>query len=73
MFKIPIVYLTRKCLFMRVSPLLLMNKECASHFRRETAIENEQLKEKKLTSSDLISQTFYHRHTMITMIDRYDL
>ena len=33
-----------KCLFPRVSPLLLINNKCVSHFCRETANKNKHFK-----------------------------
>ena len=36
-----------KCLFLWVSPLLIINQKCASHFRRGTTNENKQQKETK--------------------------
>ena len=45
-----IVFWLEKCLFLWVSPLLLINMECASHFCREPANENKQLKKKSLIS-----------------------
>ena len=37
---INVIFPTQKCLFLWVSPLLLVSKKCASHFRRETANKN---------------------------------
>ena len=39
------LFLTRICLLLWVSPLLLINMKCASHLCRETANENKQVKE----------------------------
>ena len=49
-----------KCSFLWVSPLLLINQKCASHFRRGTTNENKQLKETKTWRSNtyLIRQWF---------------
>ena len=56
-----ILFWLEKCLFLKVSSLLLIDKKFASQFRRETAIENEQFKETKtwISNSYLIRQSFY--------------
>ena len=53
-------FLLKKCLFLWVSPLFLIDKECASHFRRVPAIENEQCKETKtlISNAHLIRKSF---------------
>ena len=53
MLKILSFFLHGKCLFLRFSLLLLINKKRASHFRRETANEN---KQKFIFNSSLIRQ-----------------
>ena len=55
-----ILFWLEKCLFLKVSSLLLIDKKFASQFRRETAIENEQFKETKtwISNSYLIRQSF---------------
>ncbi len=47
MWKISSFFWIEKCLFLWFSPLILTNKKSSSHFRRETANENEQFKETK--------------------------
>ena len=47
MWKIPSFFWLEKCLFQRVSPLLLISKNCTNHFRRETSIENKKFWETK--------------------------
>ena len=42
-----------KCIIRKVSPSLLINKECAHHYRRETANENKQFKATRLLISNL--------------------
>ena len=51
---------SKKCLFLRVSPLIFINKKCASHFRRKTANENKTFKKTEtwISNSYLIRQRF---------------
>ena len=52
------LFLTRICLLLWVSPLLLINMKCASDLCRETANENKQVKEAKtwISNSYLIEK-----------------
>ena len=50
---IKIIYDT-KCLILIISPLLPKSNKCETHFRRETAKENKQLKKRKAGISYLI-------------------
>ena len=59
MWKIISFFVLKKCLFLSISPLLLINKKCASHFRRKTANENKQQQLTLMYNSYLIRQSFW--------------
>ena len=59
MWKIISFFVLKKCLFLSISPLLLIYKKCASHFRRKTANENKQQQVTLIYNSYLIRQSFW--------------